>query len=79
MSIIAKHGRNARGLSRREGLFGALGVLGSMALSSCRAGSRAPSERLPSELRVDWAYYSPLSMVVRKKEWLEEHFASARV
>jgi len=50
-----------------------------MALSSCRAGSRAPSERLPSELRVDWAYYSPLSMVVRKKEWLEEHFASARV
>src|ERR1041384_1935967 len=28
----------------------------------------------PSPLRVDWAYYSPVSLVLRDKGWMEEEF-----
>jgi sulfonate transport system substrate-binding protein len=28
----------------------------------------------PSRLRVDWAYYSPVSLVLRDKGWMEEEF-----
>lgn len=33
------------------------------------------SAALPTEIKLDWAYYSPLSMVLRQKQWLEEEFA----
>jgi sulfonate transport system substrate-binding protein len=32
-----------------------------------------------SRLTVDWAYYSPLSMVLRKKGWLDEELARAGI
>ena len=63
--------------SRRQGLLWAVGALGAASLHACHARAR-DGQRLPDELRIDWAYYSPLSMVVRHKQWLEEHFATAR-
>ena len=41
----------------------------SLALGAC-AHAAAPLH----EITVDWAYYSPLSMVLRQKGWLEEAF-----
>lgn len=32
------------------------------------------SKAAPTEIKIDWAYYSPLSMVIKQKGWMEEEF-----
>src|ERR1700735_3823159 len=63
-------------LSRREVLASAAG-LGLMPLGLARAG-RARAVRAvdkPSEIRIDWATYNPVSMVLKDKGLLENEFA----
>ncbi|WP_394822926.1 aliphatic sulfonate ABC transporter substrate-binding protein [Pendulispora albinea] len=75
---MANDAARARRPTRRQGLLWALGAMGTVSVAAaCRSQARSARPRLPEELRVDWAYYSPLSMVVRQKQWLEERFATA--
>lgn len=57
------------GLGRRMALFGALALL-------MAAGLPVPARAaaLPAEVRVDYAYYSPASLVLRRFAWLEQDF-----
>lgn len=59
-------------ISRRDALKGilALGVLPAADLT-VRAG-RAFAQELPATVRLDYAYYSPSSLVLRRFGWLEE-------
>jgi sulfonate transport system substrate-binding protein len=55
-------------LSRRDLLVSGL-VAGVLPLRLARAGAK------PSEIRIDWATYNPVSMVLKEKGWLEREFA----
>jgi sulfonate transport system substrate-binding protein len=55
-------------LSRRGLLIGAAGA-GLLPLRLARAASK------PSEIRIDWATYNPVSMVLKEKGLLEQEFA----
>jgi sulfonate transport system substrate-binding protein len=45
------------------------------AAAAALLGACARSSERPREIKLDWAYYSPLSMVLRRKQWVEEEFA----
>lgn len=59
-------------ISRRDAVKGllALGILPAAGLRG-RAG-RVAAQELPETVRVDYAYYSPSSLVLRRFGWLEE-------
>jgi sulfonate transport system substrate-binding protein len=46
-----------------------VGALAAPLVAACRKRDR------PAEVRLDWAYYSPLSMVLRSRGWVEEALA----
>jgi sulfonate transport system substrate-binding protein len=58
---------------RRHFLTGAL-VLGAL----FAAGPVAAADR-PSTITLDYAYYNPVSLLLKKKGWLEEEFAGDRI
>jgi sulfonate transport system substrate-binding protein len=59
-------------VNRRQ-FFGAAAGAAALWAGGCRRRTAA------SRITVDWAYYSPLSMVLRKKGWLEEELGRAGV
>jgi len=56
---------------KRVMVLGILVILVASVLAGCGGKS---SGTAPTEVRVDWAYYSPLSMVIKKRGWMEEEF-----
>src|SRR6202167_3628273 len=58
-------------LSRRRFLGSAIGA-GLVPLQFSRAARAADK---PSEIRIDWATYNPVSMLLKDKGWLEKEFA----
>lgn len=67
--------------SRRRWLYGALAIATALflvVLSGCSQTPNAATE-LPTTLRVDYAYYNPVSLVLKDKGWLEEEFAQDEV
>jgi sulfonate transport system substrate-binding protein len=61
-------------LSRR-GLFAAAVSAAACVSASALSTSAALAASKPSEIRIDWATYNPVSMVLRDKGWLEKEFA----
>lgn len=50
-------------------------VLGLVVLVAAGCSSSANSEEKPEQIRLDYAYYSPTSLVLKKFGWAEEEFA----
>lgn len=50
----------------------AFGIVGLFVIAGC--SSSASSEGKPEEIRLDYAYYSPTSLVLKEFGWLEEEF-----
>ncbi|GAB2888899.1 aliphatic sulfonate ABC transporter substrate-binding protein [Paraburkholderia jirisanensis] len=57
----------------KSALFAASAALALM--SAAPAGALAAGPAAPPELKLDYAYYSPESLVIRRKGWLEDEFA----
>ncbi len=61
---------------RREFLKLAAGLVGAGLGAACApAGAPGAGPRRLDVLRLDYAYYNPVSLVMRRKGWLEEEFA----
>ncbi|MFW5973690.1 MAG: aliphatic sulfonate ABC transporter substrate-binding protein [Bacteroidota bacterium] len=43
-------------------------------LSACGSGEARPSDAAPATITLDYAYYSPISLVVKHFGWLEDEF-----
>ena len=52
------------------------GLAAGFALSAL---SLAPALAAPSEIRVDWATYNPLSLVLKEKKLLEKEFEADKI
>lgn len=52
----------------------AIAVLGFLLLTVMGCSSSASTEGKPDEIRLDYAYYSPTSLVLKKFGWMEEEF-----
>lgn len=59
----------SRSVSRRLTLAAALAALAATLAPPARAADRLTT------LRLDWAYYSPVSLVLRDNHWMEQEFA----
>lgn len=59
-------------MKRRTALHVLTGSTAALALSSLPSFARAAALK---EVRLDYAYYSPVSLVIRRFSWLEEDFA----
>src|SRR5699024_2382326 len=55
--------------------FLAIAVFGVILLFVAGCSSESEAEGKPSEIRLDYAYYSPTSLVLKEKGWAEEVFA----
>lgn len=80
---------------KRTGFVAALLVISTLILNGCggsKAGtaettatgsnSAAPAaaqKAKPKEIRIDYAYYSPLSLVLKQKGWVEEEFKQENI
>lgn len=62
---------------KRVTVFGLLFAVLASVLAGC-GGSKAASSA-PAEIKVDYAYYSPLSMLIRKQGWMEEEFKADNI
>ena len=60
--------------SRRRVLAGIGGLAAAVALSAGTVWSTAALAETPSRITVDYAYYNPVSLLLKKKGWLEEAF-----
>jgi len=56
--------------SRRSIIAAGLAALGATGLGLVPAAAEAPTR-----LTLDWAYYNPVSLVLKEKGWLEQAFA----
>ncbi|SDK05416.1 aliphatic sulfonate ABC transporter substrate-binding protein [Sediminibacillus albus] len=54
--------------------FLAITVLGALVILAVGCSSSASSEGTPEKIRLDYAYYSPTSLVLKKFGWAEEEF-----
>ncbi|RDW16914.1 aliphatic sulfonates ABC transporter substrate-binding protein [Oceanobacillus arenosus] len=52
----------------------AIGVFSIILLFIAGCSSNASTEGTPEKIRMDYAYYSPTSLVLKEKGWLEEEF-----
>ena len=52
-----------------------IGILGLLLLVAAGCTSSADSKDKPAKVRLDYAYYSPTSLVLKEFGWLEEEFA----
>lgn len=60
---------------KRTGIVAALLAVVAVVLSGCGGASAgAKAAEKPGEIRLDYAYYSPLSLVIKQKGWAEEAF-----
>jgi sulfonate transport system substrate-binding protein len=57
---------------KQKGL--AIGVFSIILLFIAGCSSSASTEGAPDKIRMDYAYYSPTSLVLKQKGWLEEEF-----
>jgi sulfonate transport system substrate-binding protein len=55
-------------------LFSRRAVLASIVLAGALPAAGALAADKPSEIRLDWATYNPVSMVLKDKGWLEQEF-----
>lgn len=62
-------------VSRNIFIIGVLGLL----LFVVGCSSSASSEDKPEKIRLDYAYYSPTSLVLKEFGWLEEEFAEDKI
>src|SRR5690349_21599775 len=58
-------------ISRRDALRG-LAALGAVALAGSRGLPAAGAQENPATVRLDYAYYNPSSLVLKKFGWVEE-------
>lgn len=58
----------------RHALHSALGMVASVAAAAVMSNSSFAASPAPSELKLDYAYYSPESLVVKRFGWLESEF-----
>lgn len=58
-------------------LFGAAGTLAASAALALGLAGHAGAEALPAELKLDYAYYSPTSLVLKHFGWLEQSVGAA--
>jgi sulfonate transport system substrate-binding protein len=65
---------------RRRSLFAAvlLGLLPGL-LTACAEGEGGTAASAEGELRLDYAYYNPLSLVIRDQKWLENDLKGVKV
>ncbi|HET7627552.1 MAG TPA: aliphatic sulfonate ABC transporter substrate-binding protein [Bacillales bacterium] len=54
--------------------FTLLVVLAAVLISGCSSTAKGGSEKLPKQITLDYAYYSPTSLVLKKFGWVEEAF-----
>lgn len=52
------------------------GFVAAIAISSCTNTSKATT---PNTIRLDYAYYNPVSLVLKEKAWLEEDLAKDKI
>jgi len=52
------------------------GMVAAAAAAACLKGSRLFAAGNPREIRIDWATYNPVSMVLKDRGWLEKEFAN---
>ncbi|HMQ32240.1 MAG TPA: ABC transporter substrate-binding protein, partial [Chloroflexaceae bacterium] len=57
-------------------LTGLLALIVALAACGAAAPASAPAAGKPAEIRLDYAYYNPSSLVLRKFGWLEEDLAA---
>jgi sulfonate transport system substrate-binding protein len=75
-ALLASAGR----VNRRQFLQStAVAGIAAAAGAALTAGCRGRAGGAIRQLTVDWAYYSPLSMVLRKHGWLDEALGRAGV
>lgn len=60
-------------------LAGCGGAKQSASAPAAGGETKSAPGKAPTEIKVDYAYYSPLSMVIRKKGWMEEEFKADNV
>lgn len=53
----------------------AIGIIGIALLIAAGCSSESNAEGKPEKIRLDYAYYSPTSLVLKKFGWVEEEFA----
>lgn len=61
--------------TRREALVLGAGLVTGLSTALTTGSARAQGAAVPKELRLDYAYYSPTSLVLRRFGWLEEDLA----
>jgi sulfonate transport system substrate-binding protein len=54
-------------------VFGAILAAGALAMPAAPAAAQRPDT-----VTLDWAYYNPVSLVVKQQGWLEEELAASR-
>mgnify|MGYP000987483194 CR=1 FL=1 len=45
------------------------------AVATLQSLTGAAAQSIPSEIKLDWAYYSPPALVIRNFGWMDEEFA----
>ncbi|UCZ52383.1 aliphatic sulfonate ABC transporter substrate-binding protein [Bacillus shivajii] len=66
-------------ITRKHILFLFITVFTLLITAACSSSTSGADEGLPSEITLDYAYYSPTSLVVKEFGWLEEEFAEEGV
>ncbi|MFC4120437.1 aliphatic sulfonate ABC transporter substrate-binding protein [Nonomuraea zeae] len=64
-------------LSRRRALLAALLLAGT--ITGCAEGESGAATPASAQLRLDYAYYNPLSLVIRRQHWLEDDLKGTKV
>ena len=65
-----------KALTRRRFLTASAGAVGAVALASRGSSSIAAQGGKPAEVRLDYAYYNPSSLVLRRHGWLEQELGA---
>ena len=63
---------SSRSLTRRQFTLGAASLPLAAALGAAGTRRRAAAQDAPETIKLDYAYYNPSSLVLRRQGWLEE-------
>ncbi len=67
---------HSRSITRRQFALGAASVPLAAALGAAVTRRRAAAQEAPETIKLDYAYYNPSSLVLRRHGWLEEDLSA---